>query len=315
MAAICDHYTRTICGGSRMSIDSPAIGLLFGAQSITGSISINDAIDAVYTFSNDNCIELNFIEINRLRTLMAAVYPSYELVGWYTVGNFDNPSLMHLELHQSFSTIISAPIFCLLNPNIGNKFVTDADKQKQNEESNSQQRQLPLVVYKLDTNNSFMSMPLRLETGVVEKISIDQITKSAKHTSTTQSPLEIQNELFVMSVHSFNERLIAIIQTLTAIKEKAIFYDCEFVRRANCILKQLPFEPSKELENSLNREKEMCLATSYLSMTTRLSHELNELGVLARRLESTSSGVGGSTGEQSGIMGPGTLNRMHRRKH
>lgn len=85
LVSVCDSETRLRKGGSKLPTNAPLIGLLFGPVT-NGVISICDGANAVYEFDTERGTQLNLPRIAERKTLWCTVYPSHELVGWFSVG-------------------------------------------------------------------------------------------------------------------------------------------------------------------------------------------------------------------------------------
>ncbi|CAM9586202.1 unnamed protein product, partial [Choristocarpus tenellus] len=84
---ISDHYTRVSAGGGTQGAGERIIGLLFGMQDGL-DVSIFDAVEVECTVggSNGGTVQLNNELIEKQKELYTAVYPTYEILGWYAVG-------------------------------------------------------------------------------------------------------------------------------------------------------------------------------------------------------------------------------------
>ncbi len=116
ITSICDHNIRARHGGCVMPANCPVIGLLFGSQ--TGlDVEIMDSCEAIYRMSNEQP-SLDIVAIDQKRALLTAVYPTYELLGWYAVGS--NTEAWHASVHKSMMSLNESPLFLLLNGNFKN---------------------------------------------------------------------------------------------------------------------------------------------------------------------------------------------------
>ncbi|CAN0596959.1 unnamed protein product, partial [Ectocarpus sp. 12 AP-2014] len=82
---ISDHHTRVSMGGGAQEAGGRVIGLLFGSQN-GRDVSIYDAMEVACTAVGANGLELNEALVEKQKDLYTAVYPMYEILGWYTVG-------------------------------------------------------------------------------------------------------------------------------------------------------------------------------------------------------------------------------------
>jgi COP9 signalosome complex subunit 6 len=273
---MCDHYTRVINGGSKQNPNHLIMGLLFGTYS-DSSIVIWDAIELIYNSSTADIGFLNFEQITRITSLLVAVYPKYELIGWYTVGINRLP--IYTKIHQNFISglnISKSFIFCILNGTISNS-----------------SKQLPISIYEsnftMDSNEPsliFSQLTFNVETDPTEKMSIDQVTKAALKNG-SNSTLESQNNSLIMSVLTLQSKFDCILRILSEMDQGIIPYDPTIVRKANSIINQLSETPSSEFEKRFQDEIEDCYLMTYLSIITKASLELKDLGTMQMKLTSS----------------------------
>ncbi|CAN0414460.1 unnamed protein product, partial [Hapterophycus canaliculatus] len=82
---ISDHHTRVSTGGGAQEAGGRVVGLLFGSQNGL-DVSIYDAMEVACTAVGADGLELNEALVEKQKDLYTAVYPMYEILGWYTVG-------------------------------------------------------------------------------------------------------------------------------------------------------------------------------------------------------------------------------------
>jgi COP9 signalosome complex subunit 6 len=80
-----DHYTRVSTGGGVPSPESKILGILFGVQEGL-QVSIFDATEVSYTVTEGRIV-VNHDSVDKQKQLYSAVYPTYEVLGWYSVGS------------------------------------------------------------------------------------------------------------------------------------------------------------------------------------------------------------------------------------
>jgi COP9 signalosome complex subunit 6 len=99
------------------------------------------------------------------------VFPSLELIGWYTVST--QPTPVHVAMIPQFATYTQNPLLLLLHPSL--QPVSKAGK-------NPQQQQLPLTLYEptlgLGTSRAMLiRVEYKVETGEAERIAVDWSAK------------------------------------------------------------------------------------------------------------------------------------------
>jgi len=277
ISSVCDHHTRVMLGGSRISSTSPVIGLLFGIQNGL-EISIVDASDALYDVDENNNIQFMEEEIKKKIELWTAVFNTYELLGWYTFGSEVSP--IFLDIHKTMSAFhqkyfiegnekplcSEVPLFLLMNSS-----------------PESKSKQLPLQVFETETYISnenqetslvFMEIPFELETNQAERIAIDQVTKLIGTDSI--SSLEVQNQSSSTSLRKLDEKIKILIATLEAMEQNKIPVDHHLLRTAaklnDFFLTVRPGNFDDEFVDNM--------IISYLGATTKTTSELATLSDL-----------------------------------
>jgi hypothetical protein len=102
------------------------------------------------------------------------VFPSLELIGWYTVST--QPTPVHVAMIPQFATYTQNPLLLLLHPSL--QPVSKAGKSQQQQ----QQQQLPLTLYEptlgLGTSRAMLiRVEYKVETGEAERIAVDWSAK------------------------------------------------------------------------------------------------------------------------------------------
>ncbi|CAN0222104.1 unnamed protein product, partial [Phaeothamnion confervicola] len=110
--SISDHYTRVSVGGSHLPASSRIFGLLFGVQEGL-DVSIYDAVEVGYD-DDKGRIVVNAVAVEKQKELLTAVYPTYELLGWYSVGS--EATEADVDVQKQMTRHNESPIFLLLNP-------------------------------------------------------------------------------------------------------------------------------------------------------------------------------------------------------
>jgi COP9 signalosome complex subunit 6 len=105
------------------------------------------------------------------------VFPSLEVIGWYTVSPLPTP--VHIAMVPQFSTYTQNPLLLLLQPGIPNTAQTSKTQQKQ------PQQQLPLSLYEptlgLGTSKTMLiKVEYKVETGEAERIAVDWSSKGGE---------------------------------------------------------------------------------------------------------------------------------------
>lgn len=261
IASICDHFTRVSCGGSKLSVDSPVIGLLFGIQN-GQDVSIFDGTEAIYDW-NDGIVILNDIEINKKKSLWTAVFTSYELLGWYTV--CENILPFHKEIHQSMRAFNESPLFVAMNPS------PQADSKV-----------LPLILFEMETHfvgdlptSELTSIPFKLDTAQAERLAVDEVVKSSPQDGA--SSLEIQNQAALTSLRTLMDLIDEVVVAMKDMDEGRYPLDLELTRRIFKLYNQLPTLDPVNFKLNYDEHLTDCLMTTVLASTTKEFLTVQEL--------------------------------------
>lgn len=236
------------------------LGLLFGVQ-VGDEISVLDSAEAAYEVSKNGDAVAIPAEIEKRIRLWTAVYASYKLVGWYTIGS--EVKQQHLSFHNVIEGFASNPLFVLFNAETSTFAHTD---------------RLPLNVFRMelkDASKVFVDTAFQVETSTVEKVALDQIMKSTPNAGLT--PLEAQNQTLLSSINTLNKKVQCIVRYLEGVKAGTIPVDPVLLRKAAKICNMLPTVDSSEFEHTFNSEISDALMTSYLSAVTKTLHSMNEV--------------------------------------
>jgi COP9 signalosome complex subunit 6 len=161
---ISDQYTRVSTGGGVQPSDSKILGLLFGKQEGLDVI-IFDAVEVSYEVSEGGAISLNAASIEKQKELFMAVYPAYDVLGWYSVG--EEASAEDVTIQRQMQQYNESPLFLLMNPlaAIGSKT-------------------LPVVIHESEVhlvNDQptllFVTLGFQLSTSTPEQISLEHVAR------------------------------------------------------------------------------------------------------------------------------------------
>jgi len=265
IASVCDQFTKVSSGGTKLSAESPTLGLLFGTNQ-ANKLSIFDAEDVFYSIITENGnIEGIFIdnEIENKINLITAVYPSYRLLGWYTAGN--EISSYHIKTNKSFIKYCDNPILLLLNPFQSNDIDT-----------------LPLSVYEMTSNQSaLVECTFTLDSDISERIAIDAITKYVSQSNNNNSYLDS----YVTSIHILEDNIDVIVTELEkylTISQESEQVDHSLLRSVNKVANLLPSlndysRADFQYEASFKETSSRIAANKFVAVSTKAMFELSQL--------------------------------------
>jgi COP9 signalosome complex subunit 6 len=205
-----DQYTRITCGGSPLSKDAPVVGLLFG-QMIKGDHDDDDD-DESGSRSILKIVDADDIPTDRSETatiqvsLHHAVFPLHDVVGWYRVGNSEQPTAEDLRLtqelkahyHQAAAGVDAAagddanddkPFFFSLlqvkhpnqDPHGKNSAMKLNNTSSAKEDNDNDDDELPLNLYEIQIHDQAAVLVgvenWSLETSEAERIAVERVVR------------------------------------------------------------------------------------------------------------------------------------------
>lgn len=168
-----DQYTRITCGGSALSRDAPVVGLLFGHSLKDNGLEILDADDIPTDRSEAAKSQVS---------LHHAVFPLHEVVGWYRVGNSEEPTADDLRLtqelkahYQEGSTVEKPFYFSLLQV----KPTKDGQENPNMKDDGNDGDELPLNLYEIHNESSVLVgvENWSLQTSEAERIAVERVVR------------------------------------------------------------------------------------------------------------------------------------------
>jgi hypothetical protein len=300
ITSICDHYTRVQVGNhTTLSQDSPVIGLMFGVREvirdgendINFNLNITDCTDSIYdikdgqvdfftqTHQNDEgewvitCIDAIAAKIS----MWKQNFPTHDLLGCYALGKEVIPMYMDIHLAMKTNFNIISPIFLLMNPN-----------------PNPESRVIPLVTFQSEniitngvSSNIFVDIPFKLESFLVEKIAIDQVSKFLP--SNGKTPLEVQNQSLLISLNTLDRKTSILLKALNAMKSGEIPMDHDLLRNSAKLVESLPVMNSSKFQKAFNNDIMDTKMIEYLAASTKTTSDLVNITDLFSSIYSESS--------------------------
>lgn len=257
---VTDHFTRM-----RVNNDKPqrVIGALVGVQ--TGrKVEIHTSFEMVYD-NVDGAIVIDTKYLNQKRDQFLQVFPSYEILGWYTSG----ASLTERDQlpHKAIMEYNESPLLLLVNC-----------------EPTPDTRDLPVYVYETVLHivdempvTSFAKVAYRIESEESERISVDHITHLESSTAGDMSSLIKQLGGMKDAVYMLQQRIKLIALYLTKVKEGAHPRDHALLRMVLSLCHKLPAMDSTKFNVAYQNEYHDTLLISYLGVLTKGCNVLNEL--------------------------------------
>lgn len=265
IVSVCESETRLRRGGNLLPTSAPLVGLLFGPVLNDGTVVIFDAVEAIYSFNPvvDTLPQLNLPKLAERKSLWCTIHPTYEMLGWYTVGSAIEE--WHIKLHQEMTASLlmhADPVLLLMNAS-----------------PDPCSRVLPLSVYRMqDTSRgsaaSFLPLQVTLESNQAENVALDQIVKSVP--TAGKNALETQNMRLAMSLKTLRAKIDFIIKGLAALQAEGKV-DNTLLRMAGKIHAQLPEVTATLATAALEEEVLQCVMMVSVALAAKNTAQLNDL--------------------------------------
>nr|XP_019047778.1 COP9 signalosome complex subunit 6 [Kwoniella bestiolae CBS 10118]OCF26708.1 COP9 signalosome complex subunit 6 [Kwoniella bestiolae CBS 10118] len=272
---VSDHLNRsqlTSAGPSKV------IGALLGTES-NREISIVNSFELILVASdgdvdmgegstsasaniNPNLLNTTFFETRRDQ--FKQVFPTLDVVGWYSVG--DSPTAEDVTLHQQLTEIIDTPIFLLFHPN-----------------HSPASQALPVTIYEAalaeggkdnSTEGKFVELAYGIETGEAERIAVDGVSRGGMGGEGEEIIANLTTQR--NAIRMLYERVAVLLQYITAVINKTAKPDHNILRQVSALVATLPTMDAKEFREELNTEYDDVQLTAYLTTLTKQLNALSE---------------------------------------
>ncbi|EIW66891.1 hypothetical protein M231_05577 [Tremella mesenterica] len=258
---ISEHWNR-----ARSSSDPrpKVLGALLGTQ--TGrEVSVTNSFELVHLASPVSAggpTDLTFLDQEFLSTRkeqFKQVFPTLDLVGWYTIGQ--EPSAHDMHVHKQLADTIETCVFLLFHPEIP-----------------PSSQSLPIKVYESAftedgrTEGGLVPLDYGVETGEAERIAVDGVARGTTDESLVVGNLITQRN----AVKMLYDRIRVLVQYVSATVDKTIPVDHTILRQISAVLSSLPVMSTPEFTSELKTEHEDVQLTSYLTDVIRQLDALNE---------------------------------------
>ncbi|GAA5961597.1 hypothetical protein JCM3765_002642 [Sporobolomyces pararoseus] len=294
---ISDHYTRQSLNTNNPNVR--VVGGLLGTQQ-GRNIDIINSFELALVQQADTSssqLELDHTYFTTRRDQFRQVFPSFDFLGWYTVG--DSPSPSETQLHKQFFVYNESPLFLQLSSS------RPADS--------ASTKDLPLTIYETvlepretgDPEPTFVKVEYEIETGEAEKVAVDEVSQvqdnTANPASSTNSALMATLSSQRNALSMLHSRVSQITKYLTAVSEGKAKKDDETLRQIQALVSGLKGQVGGgQLEKEFMTEYNDALLTTYLSSLTKQLLTANELLDKQLLLVTSNSSGGGRSGGGGG---------------
>ena len=255
--------TSSEAGEPSVTAGGTVIGALYGKQ-LGLDMHILHSFEMKVQSKEDGSYSIESDHLEKTVELMVAVFPTYECLGWYTIGSALTDS--HMATHKAMLKHNESPLFLLLNPDCGEKL-----------------KELPLSIYSSETKMVdevpklvFVEKSYEIVTDEAERVAVDHVAKVgiASEEGSVMCPHfeRVQN-----SISNINKRTKVLRAFLQQTKEGKIPKNHRLLRQVASICNQLPSLDSEQFQKDFSTEYIDSLLLTYLSTITSGSHAANEV--------------------------------------
>ncbi|WWD21032.1 hypothetical protein CI109_105513 [Kwoniella shandongensis] len=293
---VSDHYNRARLTTSEG--DSPKlIGALLGTES-NREVSIVNSFELIYLTSSETDPDVDMAESSAAGASATAgasirggeagkyalnaefletrkeqfkqVFPTLEVVGWYSVG--EEPTADDVALHKQFAGTIDTPIFLLFQP--------DPIPGSQ---------ALPIKIYEAalsseggtkesenETEGKFVQLEYGIETGEAERIAVDGVSRGGMGGDGEESTVVANLTTQRNAIRMLYERISVLLQYISGVINKTAKPDHTILRQISALVATLPTMDAKEFQEELMTEYSDVQLAAYLTTLTKQLNALSE---------------------------------------
>ncbi|EJD04393.1 uncharacterized protein FOMMEDRAFT_107067 [Fomitiporia mediterranea MF3/22] len=256
---ISEHLTRLKL---QNNTNNPfVIGALLGTQN-------GREVEIVNTFElamdDESSLRVDHGFLVSRRDQYKQVFPSLELIGWYTVAQ--EAAAQHIALHEQFVEYTSTPILLILQPT--------------SETGPEGGHSLPIKAYEPTveirdrvTRNVFVEASFNVQTGEAERIAVDWTAKGGEGGTSLESHLQTQRA----AVKMLHDRIQLLIQYVAGVVAGTIKVDHTALRSLSALIASLPASEHPNFREEFDKEYEDVQLTAFLSALTSSANALNDI--------------------------------------
>jgi len=194
------------------------------------------------------------------------VFPSLELIGWYTVAQ--QPTDRHIALHEQFIAYTANPILLILQPS------------QSSAKSDVTGHALPFKAYESTveirertSRNVFVEASYSVETGEAERIAVDWSAKGGEGGTSLESHLQTQRAAIKM----LHDRIQLLVKYVSGVVAGSTPKDYTALRSLSALIASLPASEHPRFRDEFDKEYEDVQLTAYLTSLTKAANSLNDL--------------------------------------
>ncbi|GBG59461.1 hypothetical protein CBR_g38485 [Chara braunii] len=264
---VSDHYTRRKAQlyGSLSTAKPPrVIGCLLGVQS-GRNVEIFNSFELKYLETEEG-LTLDREFLNTKHEQYKKVFPSYDILGWYSTGI--DVQETDMNIHKALMDINESPVYMMLNPTI-----------------NHAQKDFPITIYESELHVIdgvpsliFVRSEYMIETVEAERISVDHVAHITPAGGTSAAT---QLAAHLTGVHSaikmLNSRLKVLHHLLLTTAKGEVPFEHSLLRQIASLIRRLPAIESPRFQDDFLTEYNDILLMGYLASITKGTSTNNEL--------------------------------------
>ncbi|KAF9514814.1 hypothetical protein BS47DRAFT_1450710 [Hydnum rufescens UP504] len=205
-------------------------------------------------------IEVDPAFLNDRKEQYKLVFPSLDLIGWYTVA--ERPTPAHVLLHEQFTAYTPTPLLLILSPR------PDVPGN------------LPLTVYEpiveikdRQARTVFIQVPEKIETGEAERIAVDWTARGGEGRWSLSSHLQTQR----MAIKMLQDRIHILVKYVAAVIAGSATKDYDTLRSLTALVASLPASENPAFREEFNTEYSDVQLTAFLATLTKSAVTLNDI--------------------------------------
>uniref|UniRef100_A0A7S1Q3Q2 COP9 signalosome complex subunit 6 n=1 Tax=Neobodo designis TaxID=312471 RepID=A0A7S1Q3Q2_NEODS len=256
---ITDHYTRNVMASKDASKATRAVGALLGQQS-GRKVEIFTSFELLYTVKGDTVV-IDEAFLKERRDSFLAVFPDYDVVGWYTTGK---------GLSAGDIAAVHHGVFVSQHNESAVAVVLDAQPE-------AKSKNLPVYALETRANKSVAKVPFTVESEESERIGVDAAMK-VDFASSGETGLEPAAMRLRSAVDMLQERIAVVVAYLEAVESGKIANpDYELLRRIADVVNQLPTGDAPQLVSAMRSDTRDALLIAFLGVVSKGSALLSHI--------------------------------------
>ncbi|KAK4051319.1 hypothetical protein OIO90_004800, partial [Microbotryomycetes sp. JL221] len=249
-----EHLTRVSL--QQRDPNVKVVGALLGTQ-LGRDIEIMNTFELVInTDDNDDTLTLDDHYFATRADQFKQVFPAFDFLGWYTIG--DEPSTQDIHLHKQASLTRSPPLSLAMIFFKYNETPLFAQLSRNNNNtthsSTNDNKDVPIILYEsiieIKDNQPqvvFVETSYQIETGEAERVAVDHVAKTSSTESTGIESSMIANLTTQRNaIQMLSDRVKTIVEYLQALSKGSVERDEETLRMIASLCSSLPSTSSIE---------------------------------------------------------------------